>query len=270
MTFFFSLIGILIVPGTPSVLYVFTDRRGASETLGFILVFSLVVTTVGVVYVVGFSGLQDVRDAERANNAERAFDVLANNIEDMVRRGAPSRGTEIRLAEASIGGGTPTYINVSGTDPSGRNFTSGNYTIEPIVYEADDTEIRYAAGAVTRIQTDGSTMLNEPPFVLSEDRVVVPLVQTRTGTADVGGQKTILVRAERRIRQVVVSEEQSYATVTLNVSTPAPDAWERYLEGEGLSCTRTAQPDDRAHLSCTLSNVQRVHVVWYEIKVSFE
>ena len=248
----------------------FTDRRGVSETLGFVLVFALVVSTVGVVYTVGFGGLQDVRDAERVNNAERAFDVLANNVEDIVRRGAPSRGTEIRLADARIGSGDPTYVNVSATDPSGRNVSTGNYSIDPVVYDADGTRIRYAGGAVTRIQSSGSVMLNEPPFVLDDEQFVVPLVQMSTADTSRSGQTTVLVRAERRLRDVVVSEDRPYGTVTMNVSTPAPDAWERYLEDEGMNCTRIAQSGDRAKLSCTLSDVQRIKIVWYELKVTFE
>ena len=107
------------------------DHRGASETIGFVLVFSLIVLTVGVVLTVGYTGLQDARDAERVNNAERAFDVLADNIEDITDRGAPSRGTEIRLAEAAIGPGAPTHINISGFNTSGgRVFTTGNYTTD--------------------------------------------------------------------------------------------------------------------------------------------
>lgn len=264
------MMGTLIVAASPPACVVFTDRRGVSEALGFVLVFALVVTTVGVVYTVGFGGLQDARNAERVNNAERAFDILANNVEDIVRRGVPSRGTEIRLADASIGSGEPTYVNVSGTAASGRNFSSGTYALDPVVYEADDTQIRYTGGAVTRVQPGGSTMLNRPPFVLHGSEFVVPLVQLSTDEASMGGHKTVLVRAERRIRQVVVSEHRSHDTVTMNVSTPAPDGWERYLEDEGMTCTRHDQPGDRAKLSCEMNDVQRVHIVWYEIKVTFE
>ena len=118
----------------------FQDRRGVSETIGFVLVFSLIVLTVGVVLTVGYGGLQDARDAERVNNAERAFDVLADNVEDITHRGAPSRGTEVRLAEASLGAGSPTYLNVTGVnDSGGRVFSTGNYSTDTVVYEAENT-----------------------------------------------------------------------------------------------------------------------------------
>lgn len=251
----------------------FNDRRGVSETIGFVVIFGLVVSTVGVVYTVGYAGLQDARDAERVNNAERAFDVLANNMADIVLRGAPSRGTEIRLAEASIGAGPPTYVNVSAT-AGGSTVSSGNYSIEPIVYEADDTQIRYAAGAVTRIQRDGSVMLNEPPFVLDAEKVVIPIVQVSTNDNTVAGSKTVLVRAERRIRQPVLSETGGFDTVTINVSTPAPEAWERYFSEKGMDCEPFDPSGERAKLQCTFDGggdgVDRIHVVWYEIKVTYE
>ena len=79
-----------------------TDTRGVSEIVGFILVFSLVLGTITLVYASGLSGLDDTRDAERITNAERAFDVLANNFQQMGRGEAPNRATEIKLAEAQL------------------------------------------------------------------------------------------------------------------------------------------------------------------------
>jgi hypothetical protein len=86
---------------------VFEERRAVSETLGFVFAFALIVTTTGIVFTVGQGGLQNAQDQERLNNAERAMDVLAQNMNDLNRRSAPSRATEIRLSEASIAYGDP-------------------------------------------------------------------------------------------------------------------------------------------------------------------
>lgn len=248
------------------------DRRGVSETIGFVLVFSLIVLTVGVVLTAGYGGLQDARDAERVNNAERAFDVLADNLEDITHRGAPSRGTEIRLAEASLGTGPPTYINVTGLNASdGVEFSTGNYSTDPVIYESEDTRIRYAAGAVTRIQESGSVLIVPPEFVLSENHTVIPIVQLSVEDRTVGGSQTVLVRTERNIREIVVSEDADgdVETLRVNVSTPAPNAWRSYLRGQGLSCNDPGG-GDRGKLECTLDDVDRVKIVWFEIGVSFE
>lgn len=245
------------------------DDRGVSETISFVLVFALIIGTVGSVYALGYGGLQEVRDAERVNNAERAFDVLAANMEDIVRRGAPSRGTEIQLAEASLGPGEPTYINVSGTDGT-TSFTTGNTTIEPVVYEAENTQIRYVAGAVIRVQTNGVSMLREPLMVLSADNVVIPLVQLNVEEQTVGGSQTVLVRAESQLRRVLVSENDGSYTVTVNVTSPANDAWYRYLEDQGMSCSIVDPTPGPERVTCEFSNVERVHVVWHLIEVQIE
>lgn len=247
----------------------FQDRRGVSETIGFVLVFSLIVLTVGVVLTAGYGSLQDARDAERVNNAERAFDVLADNLEDITYRGAPSRGTEIRLVEASLGTGPPTYLNVTGLNGGNPVFTTGNYSTDPIVYASEDTRIRYAAGGVARIQEAGSVMVVPPKFVLSGGHAVIPLVQLSVEDTTVAGSQTVLVRTERRIREIVVSDDNGVETLQVNVSTPAPGAWSSYLRGQGLDCTKQGGTE-RGKLVCTLSNVERVKVVWFEIKVSFE
>jgi len=250
---------------------VLQDRRSQTETIGFVLVFSLIVLTVGVVLTVGYGGLQDARDAEQVNNAERAFDVFANNIEDITRRGAPSRGTEIRLSDATLRSGAPTYLNITGVNADGsERYSSGNYSLDPVVYRAGDTRIRYAGSAISRIQTDGSILLEEPTFVLDPAHTIIPIVQLSVEDTAVGGSQTVLVRADRRLRRVVIDENDQVDTLQMNVSTPAPDPWEAYLEEEGMACSRTPGSGDRVKLTCTMDDVERVKIVWYEIKVTFQ
>ncbi|GAB7013931.1 DUF7289 family protein [Halolamina salina] len=239
------------------------DRRGVSDTVGFVLVFSLVLLTVGTVLTVGYGGLQDVRDAERVNNAQRAFDVLANNIEDITARGAPSRGTEIRLAEASLGRGEPTVLNVSAEGDS-LAFSTGNDSLDSIVYEAEGTRIRYAGGAVTRIQSDGSVMLVEPNFVISERRVILPVVELVVEQRRIAGSRTVLVRSVRTNRNVEL-DETDVDQLDLNFTTPATDAWAGYLEDGGMNCSRPA--DDR--LSCSAEDLDSVQVIRFTIEVTF-
>ncbi len=93
-----------------------TDRA-VSETISFVLVFSLIVASVGAVYAIGVSELEATRDAERIENAQRAFDVLADNVDDVLE-GAPSRGTEVKLAEATLRSADDASMNVT-VDPEG-------------------------------------------------------------------------------------------------------------------------------------------------------
>jgi hypothetical protein len=233
-----------------------TDRA-VSEALSFVLVFSIVTLTVGIVYVGGFASLQDARDAERFENAERAFDVLADNLEDTYRDGAPSRATELKLADASIGFGSETEVSVAvdGDPPV-------SVALDPIVYDAGTGRtLAYENGAVVRSEGDTAFMIEDPEMVFDadEDLVVVPIVQTRpTGdTSSLSGQSTVLVRTQLMKNGLLSQYDSGPHSVELDVTTtPArAEAWERYLSPKvsamGGSCN-FENPDD-SKVSCSVT-----------------
>jgi len=208
--------------------------RAQSDVLGFVFVFAIVVATIGLVFSTGFAGLQDARDFERVNNAQRAFEVLKDNVEDVVARGAPSRATEIKLADASLAFGQPVTINVS--EKNGSFSTSQE--IDPLVYDANTgTEIVYSAGAIVRQQDNGEIVAHPPGFVLTAERTVIPIIQTRdSGAGSVSGDTTVLIRTTVAQRNVLYASEGE-STLWVNVTTPRANAWHDHL-------------DDRDHVTC--------------------
>lgn len=248
------------------------DRRGVSESLGFIMVFSIVVSMTAIVYMTGFADLQDTRDFEQGNNAQRAFDVLKANVEDINQRGAPSRGTEVKLADAKLGTKDRLPMEVvvaeSGNPSNNATFTPD---VEPIVYETQDNAIVYTNGAVFRQSPGGVVMVEEPEFVLSDDRVIIPIIQTYAGRGpdSVGGSRTVLVRtlndhSDGLPRIMDVPDADSY-NVTVRMETPRAEAWESYFDSEGFDCNRSG--DD---LECWNDGVERAEVTWIRVLVIFE
>ena len=237
------------------------DERAVSEALGFVLVFGIVVSTVAVVYVAGFDGLEAARDAEHANNAERAFDVLADNVDDVVLEGAPSRATEIKLADAEVRTGDPVVVNVTAADSThpDRN-ASVEYVVDPVVYDAGDGgTIVYANGAVFRQQAGGSVMITEPAFVLGDRRVFVPVTQTRARAGGgVAGSTTVLVRTTRSFSETALANTTT-TDVTVNITTPRATAWRRHLSARsGVTCPTADNSPTK--VSCTVTDAERVYV----------
>ena len=220
--------------------------RGVSDTLGFVLVFGIVVSTVAVVYVGGFDALTGARDAQQFGNTERAFDVLDANVEDLAVRGAPSRTTEILLSNGALTFGDPVSFNVT----TGSDYYAT--TVRPLVYRADDgSELVYSNGALFRQYGDDAVMFDEPRFA-DGNRTFVPYVITRAASRDVSTDNTrrLLVRTRVNGREVRTFEN---VDATLVVTTPRAAAWERYLEDElGADCTG---PDDGVdgEVTCPLS-----------------
>lgn len=226
-----------------------TDDRAVSEVLGFVLTFSLITMTVAIVFTAGIGGLQDAQQAERANNVERAFDVLAHNFEDVHRRGAPSRATEIKLAGGELGHGERTTMTVEVENESVRIRS------DPLVYtDPSGVQVAYEAGAVIRTDDGDSVMVTEPGFVIDETRSNLPLLRTTAPPEEtsVSGGSTVLVRGFIECRstecQTVGAPElfEDGGDVTVTVTSPRYDAWETYFdrfETAGIGTVET-MPDE--------------------------
>ena len=210
-----------------------SDERGVSEVLGYVLVIGVVTATIAVVMTVGVGGLEAAQEAERTNNMERAFDVLAENFETIYVGEAPSRATEIRLLDGELGYTDPAELSVT---IDGDPIDNLSVESHPIAYnDGAGTVIAYEAGSIIRAQDNHSVMLREPSFIVEEDEAVLPLVRTRpeSGSLDrIGGHGTILIIAEA-LDTTVATEEWSVdnKTVEVTVRTDHPKAWAQYFDG---------------------------------------
>lgn len=254
--------------------------RGVSEVIGFVLIFSLITLSVGTVYVVGFGGLQDARDTEQLRNVERAFDVLADNVDDIAVNDAPNRATEFRLYEADLTVGEPTRFTVDVDD--GTTVTSYSVNAYPIVYEAQGspTTIRYLNGAVIRQDRNGERFLEQPTFVFRETggerTAVIPIIQTRSqGEQTVGGTGTVLVRANRVLAESLGTHVDGGTTydveITVETTERRAPLWRDALNSE-LDAAYGVTPcsSSGGTVTCSPFTVDRVFVTATRIDVSID
>jgi len=212
-----------------------SDDRAVSDVVGYVLIFSLIVATVGVVTTVGFSTLEDRQDAERVNNVERAFDVFANNVEDVYRDGAPSRATEMRLAGGELRYGEQVEVTIADASNSDINAT---VQMTPLVYADGDTEIVYVGGAVIRSERESAVMIRDPPFRFDSQRTLLPLVDTAgfPGRTTVSVEQTVRVRSASIERIATPEPGLSDADeVRVTVKSSRTDVWERYFEEQATA-----------------------------------
>lgn len=263
--------------------------RGVSEVVSFALVFSLVMATVGIVYVSGLGGLEDARDGEQFTNAERAFDVLADNFEDVYREDAPSRATEIKLSDAQLTFTDATVFTVSIDNVS--EPTTYKKSLDPLTYTTDgDSAIVYEAGAVFRRDGSSGIMKRSPPFLFTVDgterRAILPIVQTRaSGPSSVAGSTTVLVRAENSVNQPLAAltnatadgatrdvdgdgVEEYDVEFTLDTSPTRAPLWEHYLE-ERIPWSEDACSVSGGTVTCSVA-VDQLYVTWAGINVELK
>ena len=212
------------------------DERAVSGVVGYILVFSLITITIGTVFAVGITGVEDRRDAERVDNVERAFEVFDDNLRDIQRYDDPNRATEVRLAGGALSvAGETRFVLANTSDPDEvDNGTVAAWTSRPLAYRDGGTTIAYDAGALVRGDGDGSVMLSEPRFVATDNRTTIPIVGLVRGSGDhsVAGEGTVQITTVEDATTSSETErfEGGGETLYLWVETEHPDAWGRYFE----------------------------------------
>lgn len=245
--------------------------RAVSEVLSFALVFGLIVSSVAIVSVSGLGTLQDARDAEQIDNAERAFDVLADNLADTHQRNAPSRATEISLGDAQLYTATNTTmtVEVSTASSSGPVF-SREYRIRPIVYSGNqDRELAYVGGGVFRTNRDGRILVRGPPLIADDTRLLVSVVGVNSPDVQSLGGSTVLVRADHRGSSTdFENRNDAVDNVTIHIDSDSPQRealWRDALNEKGFT---NCDPGCTYEPSST--NIDRVYVVYHDIEIQID
>jgi hypothetical protein len=251
------------------------DDRAVSDVVSYVLIFSMVSVTVGVVSVAGVASLQDVRDVEQVSNTERAFEVLADNLEDLHREGAPTRATEISLANGGLSTTSEATINVSGWNTNGNLlFSTGNVTSDVIRWRAtgdNPEELAYEFGAVIRSSLSGGIVTRQGPFNFDSDRTIIPIVQTRATNPSQRGEGIVRVRGARSLPSIVHRGSTTLDSLWLNMTTDHGTAWQHYLDtSPGTDCT-LEQAGVRDRLECSLDPVPgELYITIHPINVELE
>lgn len=244
------------------------DRRirAQSELVGFTLIFGVVVLAIALVGVAGFTGLNSAQDFQRTTNAEQAFTALAGDVDDVVRAGASSRSTEVRIADARLALADPETIRIASDDGS----LDATVETRPIVYDSGTgTTLTYHTGALVRQDDDSAVMFREPRFVLSAEEVVLPVVTTtQVHDGPIGGTRAVDVRT-RRAGTDVLATSSAVDTVTVNVTTNHAKAWKRHFEAADDGHVTVVDWEDDAYVEVQIET-DRVTVTRHRVEVSFE
>ncbi|MCU4752707.1 hypothetical protein OB919_12095 [Halobacteria archaeon AArc-curdl1] len=212
-------------------------ERGVSEVLAFILVFTIIIGSVAIVSVIGLQSMNSYQEGEQLRNAERGFDALSDNFNDIIRYdGIKDRSGELNLRDGSISTdyeGTELTITVDGTVEY-DNSTGG------LVYQSSrgsDT-IAYEGGGIFRGDGEGSVALEYPMIRCTGDRAVITILQIEPDARTFASSET---------SRISISEtnatRETYTNVD-NVEIVVGDSeyengWEMVLENrfEGGECT---------------------------------
>lgn len=224
------------------------DKRGLSDLIGFVLTFGVILASVALASMYGLDALGQFQQNEQVNNAERAFTVLSENLNDIERGEAPKRTSEIDLNEGSLGvvDDTEFTITVEGSappagtapPPSGSDWTETVQT-DAIRYSRDDATVIYENGATFR-STDpsgGSIVESKPELVCTENRAILSFVVLETDTNRELGSGTVRITGIHNTSEVLYPTGRNASAsdgtaVRVGVVSPRQQGWRTYFIGD--------------------------------------
>ena len=238
--------------------------RAVSDVVAFVFVFSIIITSVGVVTVVGFDVLQSSQASEQALNAERAFESLGRNIANIQRDHAPGRAGEVKLGGASltVERNDPIQVEADGEELTAGPTSGDRQVFEPVlgalVYDMRSiggftggevsnrgdgirtgrpTTIGFEGNAVFRSDRGNPVMRSEPGFVCSKsssrpDRAIVSVVElvSTDGAVSTGGTVQVVGREDFSRLYYAGSDADSVSITIEEGDTRYYEAWKRHFE----------------------------------------
>lgn len=210
--------------------------RGVSEVIAFVLIFSIVITSVGLLYTAGFGSINQIQEDETDRSAQRAFSASAVALQDIQRGQGEHRAFDVELSGRTMTVDEDLSLSVSVDGTEVATADGG------LVYGVGaDTKIVYQSGAVIRSDgPDSQTVIRTPEFTCRDDHAVVSLVTLTGPSGAVSSDGSIEIRTDGPLpgEQTLVNATTGGSSHDLTVSyggTPYEAAWERYFEERGWS-----------------------------------
>jgi hypothetical protein len=219
--------------------------RAVSNTVAFVLVFSLIVTSVGIVATVGFDSIEDVRNAQQAETSTGVVRAVGGGIDEITRGERPSYSDSLELGGGGIAVVNETTVDV---DVSGTSFDE-TYHPRAIRYAHEERNTSYVSGVLARgserqpaVLVSGPATTHCSPAAGVATVTVVKLTPVGGGAVG-GGPVSIEVERNRsappanttRLEYPTDRPHPSASGVSVTVDGPWRNAWREALVERGFS-----------------------------------
>ncbi len=253
------------------------NDRGVSESIGFLLIFTIVIVGIGLVTLYGYPLLLKQQVSADEKIMEKNMIVLQNDVKSLAYKTVPYKETSLKIGSGSLtiynSSYQPSFSNITIKDASGTyvdKFEPGELRYESI---SAQTDISLQNGAVIlrpRLSS-GSVMLSEPRWFLD----INPVTNTKTMVINLINFTSDGIMGREGIGTVRMKlGEDSYTQLTptgdvtiIYTPNPAMDysvAWDNYfMKIPGI--IPTAGPGTST--TYTLQSVNSLVIKMYEVKI---
>ena len=242
------------------------ENRAISDLVAFVLTFAVIVMSIGLITTVGYEQLATAQENQEIKNAERLFQLIDRDYEDL----QVSRGS-VRTSQLDIGEGELQFYNRSRMRIT-VGGTSVNRTIPlgQLRFDVDESTMTYEGGLVAR-GTDNRSVRRRPPTIQCTDEAAMVSVVQLTGRMPSSFESGFVkITSAQTGTEIIYPRERfgpesatAASDVTIELDTSLDSAWRRYLV---QSANWTAVPSQENTYTCT---ADRVYVRETAIDLSF-
>ena len=213
-----------------------SDRsRAQSETLGFVLLFSLVLVAAGTIVSFGVIAVDNSEERLSADRAEKVMTQMDSEI-SMVALGRTDSqwmrfdrvsGEQFKV-DAAAG-----RINITRIGDNGTSVIMDDVTLGEVKFERGNTVVAYQGGGVWRSDGAGGSMVSPPEFNYRDRTLTLPLVTvsgdyslSRGATIEKAGPSTRYFPNETAGQTNPLEDD----VVQVTIETEYHRGWKNYFE----------------------------------------
>lgn len=222
------------------------NDSAVSETVGYILMFSIVILSMSFIYTMGYPVLQKNIEASVFENAEQSFIVLQSHMKRVAFDQAPVKIMKMKLHSSTISMSNGSSIVVS------YDNNSFSYDTGKIEFSKDEKLLAYENGGVWKQNAPSETlMVSQPPIYtgrvdnINTTTIAVISIQ---GHHSAAGSGIASISMKHNGSSLLTPDYP--VNVTVQINSMYASQWAKYLEGEGFdiissnSSTVSARRDD--------------------------
>lgn len=205
-----------------------------SELVDFSIILSIILLATAIIAVFGVPLIEHTQEAQYSENIVQSFQVLAPNINKMVKGSAPSQSIELKMYGGSLSVTSSSYIEVNmqvwnvsnssyDTETYGKHMGTieNNYKDTFVAYENTGIWAKYEKGI--------SIMRSEPLFTYSEGVLLIPC-SSLSGNTALSGSGLVRVTADGGRR--TIESYHNVSQVNITITSNYYEGWREYLDND--------------------------------------
>jgi hypothetical protein len=244
------------------------NDSGVSESLGYILVFAIVLTGIAGIVFFGVTMLNDAKDRNNFQNVQQGLTVVQSDMKRVAVEKAPLKTTKMHVEGGVLA----------------TNFSSSALRVDFNGYVYDQK-----IGNITYYSSNGQKMLSiengglwqsyggslsdlgiAPPRIFSSpenDAIVINVIRLSGTDTSFSGVGTANLVMEYVGNHVYTYTSAVPADVTITIDTAYPNAWTRFIQDTITDFPVTPVEVTDTRMKLTISGVSRVIVSEHTINV---